>query len=509
MEFTQLYRIFVFCYVNLLANLMFLWILIILPQVLMKNYGITNDTDRAHYAGLIYVAPFYGNILGAFIWPYALKIMSKRAAILLALSLQATFNACIGLSGKVEFLIAMRFCLGASHSMRSVGKDFIFEFSKPGHRLAVFSVKSVTKLFASFLGPFLGYCIYYYSGYNLEATCLYMSLITIIGIFLYFQAFFFNFTSVDDEEKKPEESAAQDNDELQVLLKEATDTTSNVTGFNNYLSETEIQNRFDADNSETSSVTESIISRADRRVINERKKQKGMGEVAKVLVKDVYIRNLMIVDTISGLVFKATIFVTVLFLEEAWQHGGFGIAPGTLSRINLLSFIPAVGCLVLTPVIVPKYISLLWYMRILLPIFIFMLLSGPLCRDRRSSVGHERYIWIIIVVQTTIYSLNPRVYSALLSYTINSWADKYSRTALNSINFLISSLLSAFVLTLVAPIYTFSMFSPYAKEWAPYSKYIIFGILSFFVLIAIVLMKPKPLHPRSINSKPDEPKITN
>lgn len=491
MELGQLYRIFVFCYVNMLSNLMFLWILTILPEVLERQYHITDDVSRAHYAGLIYVAPFYGNILGAFIWPHVVRYISKRSAILLALSLQASFNACIGLSKDPRFFVAMRFFLGASHSMRSVGKDFIFEFSKPGHRLAVFSLKSVTKLFASFLGPCLGYYVYYYSKYNLEVTCLYVSLITVVGIFLYFQAFFFNFTSVEDEEKKPEDIANADNEEIQVLLKEQSDSTTNVTGFNNYLSETDGQNRADAD-SETGSVGESVVSRnslTERRKRNDRKKQKGMGEVSKLLLKDTYIRNLMIVDTISGLIFKATIFVTVLFLEEEWKHGGFGIPSRDLSQINLLSFVPAVGFLIITPMIVPKRISLLWYMRILLTIFTIALLAVPLLRD---LIPGKNLAWTVLFVQALIYTLNPRVYSALLSYTINSWADRYSRTALNSINFLISSLLSAFVLTLVAPLYTCTMFSSAAKQWEPYNKYILFVILSSFVVLAIFIMRQKP-----------------
>jgi MFS family permease len=493
MDLSQIYRIFVFCYVSLLSNLMFIWILTLIPEILAHNYGISDRADRTFYAGIIFTMPMYGNILGAFIWPYVLKVISKRSAILLSLSLQAFLNVFMGFRSALYIFIAVRFLLGACHSMKSVGKDFIFEFSNPDHRLFVFSLKSVTKLFATFIGPLIGYYMYHWANRDFQVSCFYVSMIYLVGICCYLHAFFLNFESMEDDDRPKEETASMKEQTL-LIVKEKDETNSELTGINNFGSDLSLQ--FDNDNeSDVNSSSQESMSAIARSRFRKResrlKKQKGMGEVLKIILDDPYIRTMMLVDFVTSVVFKAATFVTLVFLEESWDNGGLGVSAQTLSTLSFFSFFPAVIILLMGPSIVPKKLSLVVYIRIILVIFALALISIPLIRDMVPGKNHKDYLWITLTAQSIIYLLNPRVYAPLFSYTLNLWADRYSRTALNSISFLISSILSAATLTFTSPFYSFLMYNEKAQEWRPYNKHLTFWIMAVATLWSAIILKVK------------------
>lgn len=493
MDLSQVYRIFVFCYISLLSNLMFIWILALIPEILARNYGITDRANRTFYAGIIFTMPMYGNILGAFLWPYVVKVVSKRSAILLSLSLQAFLNVFMGFRSDIYIFIAVRFLLGACHSMKSVGKDFIFEFSNPDHRLFVFSLKSVTKLFATFIGPFIGYYMYHWADRNFQVSCFYVSIIYIVGICCYLHAFFLNFESLEEDEGIQEEAESRKEQAL-LIVKEKDESISELTGINNFGSDFSQQNDLDNDSEIGSNSHEppsSIRRSRFKKQQNHLKKQKGMGEVLQMVLKDTYIRTMMLVDFVTSVVFKASTFVTLVFLEESWENGGLGISSQTLSALSFFSFFPAVIILLAGPSIVPKRLSLVVYIRIILVTFALALISIPLIRDIVPGKNHEDFIWITLTAQSIIYLLNPRVYAPLFSYTLNLWADKYSRTALNSINFLVSSILSAVILTIISPFYSFMMYNHKAQDWRPYNKHVTFWILALATLWGAIVLKVK------------------
>ena len=396
MDLSQIYRIFVFCYVSLLSNLMFIWILTLIPEILARNYGITDRADRTFYAGIIFTMPMYGNILGAFVWPYVLRLVSKRSAILLSLSLQAFLNVFMGFRSEIYIFIAVRFLLGACHSMKSVGKDFIFEFSNPEHRLFVFSLKSVTKLFATFIGPFIGYYMYHWADKNFQVSCFYISIIYIVGICCYLHAFFLNFESLEEDEGILDEAKSRQEQAL-LVVKEKDESNSELTGLNNFGSDLSLQNDLENDTDVTSNSLETP-SRLGRPRFNRRqnrlKKQKGMGEVLQLILKDSYIRTMMLVDFATSVAFKASTFVTLVFLEESWENGGLGISSQTLSALSFFSFFPAVIILLAGPSIVPKRLSLVVYIRIILVTFALALISIPLTRDAVPDKNHEEFLWV-------------------------------------------------------------------------------------------------------------------
>lgn len=307
MEIRQLVRLFTFSYLNFLPNLLGFWIVAILPEVIENNLHVKDKAMLSTIAGF-YLSYFYwGIIIGSFFWPYALNFVSKRNAILIAITFQGGINALTGQTTKLTWIYFLRFAGGFMHNINTVGKAFVFEFAKSGYRQYAYSQKVVFTYLASFGGPIFGYYLYIYTGRSFSLSMLYISAFYLIGVVLLVVVFYLDYSPGDinepvahqDEEAKP----LKENEERQT------------------------------DN------------------------QKGIWEVLWHCLGRSDLRNLIIVYFLTNGVYKASNMIAIFFLETAWENQGLGVSSVAVSLITLLAFVPAAAIILISPQYVPSKFS--------------------------------------------------------------------------------------------------------------------------------------------------------
>ncbi len=77
-------RVFVFAYITQLPIIITMWTITIFPEIVLKNFK-KPASDIPSYASYFYTSFFYGLILGSLLWPYAIRYISKRNSIFLAI----------------------------------------------------------------------------------------------------------------------------------------------------------------------------------------------------------------------------------------------------------------------------------------------------------------------------------------------------------------------------------------------------------------------------------------
>ena len=195
MEIRQLIRLLTYAYINLLPSILSYWMVTILPEILEQNLKLTDPDQRSRAGGFFFTSFYTGMIIGSFIWPKTLDFISKRNAILLGLVFQGIFNALTGQTSSLNVIFFYRFMTGMFQNLNTVGKDFVFEFAKPGYRQYAYSLKTFFNFIGSLAGPFLGYYAYLYSGKSLTTSLIYVSELYAGGIVLFFIIFLFLITT--------------------------------------------------------------------------------------------------------------------------------------------------------------------------------------------------------------------------------------------------------------------------------------------------------------------------
>lgn len=87
------------------------------------------------------------------------------------------------------------------HNLNTVGKDFVFEFAEPEWRQFAFSIKSQFGIMASFVGPYVGYYIYKYSGDSFIKSSMYVSGVYVISLIAFYILFYLDYTPGEIEDK--------------------------------------------------------------------------------------------------------------------------------------------------------------------------------------------------------------------------------------------------------------------------------------------------------------------
>ena len=445
-EIRQLVRLFTFSYLSFLPNLLGFWILPILPEVIENNLQIKDKAQLSTVAGFFLGYFYYGIIFGSFFWPYALRVLSKRTALFIGIGLQGLFNALAGQTLSIGLIYFYRFAGGFCHNVNSVGKDFVFDFAKPEYRQYAYSLKTVFTYLASFVGPIFGYYLYLFSGRSFALSMLYISTFYLLGLALFVAVFYVDYSPKDIDGRAASESL----DEERVAL---TDEEGQ-----------EVRPTEDA-------------------------KQRGMWEVLWVCLGREDLRRLILVYFLTNGVYKASNITAIFLLETPWASQGFGISAQTVSLIALFAFVPAVLVVLVSPLYVPSRLSYKAFIQLFVAAMAVLLVALPLLRDLLPERGHERFLWVAYAVQAFLYLSAPKMYSPFINYYLNNNVDSYSRTSLNSLTFLLSNLAGAVVLSIVGPLFSFTLFDPMFRGYEVYTKYVCFVIMSLLLCAALFCLR--------------------
>lgn len=439
MDLVQASRVFVFGFITQLPILLTMWSLTVLPEILELNYGVESPGRRSIVAGYFYTSFFYGMILGSFIWPHVLNYISKRNALFIGLAVQAGLSAVMGMNDSLMYLYSIRFLCGLMHNINTVGKDFIFDFCDDTYRQYAFSFKSCFGILAGFAGPFVGYCVYMYTGKSFAKSCVIISAVYLVALVLFI--IFFYIIRVDMNVSKSEINP--DDEETHQL---------NADG---------------------------------------PKKQIGLGETIRYCMGNAKLRSYILVYLIMNGVFKTINVITVFYLEAPFGREGLGVDSMTLTYIALVSYFPCLIILLSAPSFVPNKIDYRHYIMAISVVFSLTIIMLPVFKDLLTAENYSKYVWFVYFNQTLLYCANPKLFSPAINYLVNKAVSRRMRTAANAVTLLGSTLSSAVLLNLIAPLYSMSIEDDRLLRYAPYNKYIAFGVLALLIWVSIYLLKEK------------------
>ena len=439
MEIRQCIRLVVFGYENFLPNILSFWVSAILPEIMVHNFGITDKEQISANCGYFFSSFYMGIFFGAFLWPSIMFKISKRNGVFIGLLGMCLFNYLVGISTHLGWVYAFRFMTGIFHNLNSVGKDFIFQFAKPKYRQYAFSLKTLFGFIAGFLCPFVGYLIYNHFNKDFRLAMNFITLIFAIGLVLFIIVFYFDFKAGDatfDEEIDEEESRG-------------------------------------------------LLAKME----NDPSKQKGLLYVFKLCVKNTYMRNLSIVYLLTNGAYKASTMIAIIYMETPWRDAGYGITSANVSDVALIAFIPAAFLLLASPQFVPKYVSYKSFIQFFIVALSIAIILFPLVRDLIPDEKKTQYAPISLYLLGFLFMSIPKLYSPFINYNLNNAVDKYSRTSLNSITFILTSGSGAFFTTAVAPALGWSLYNPLFTGYLQYSKYIAFIMLDLGLIAALWILR--------------------
>lgn len=441
MEVRQLIRVATYMYINILPAFLNFWMAAILPEALERTFFLTDKGARSRAGGYFYTMFYSGMILGALAWPKIIDFISKKNAILLGLIFQAVFNSGMGRTRDIMTVYFFRFMTGIFQNLNTVGKDFVFEFAKPSYRQYSYTLKTFSTFLGSLVGPFLGNYFYFKEHKDFGRCLDYVTELYLVGVALFVLVFYV------DRYKAVASGDGTDEEETIGLAQSSTVNNPN-----------------------------------DQRI-----RQKGIFEVLRFCCEHANLRKIVTVYAITGGVYKTINYITVFFLETSWEDNGLEISSTTLTWISLIAFIPASLIILLSPMVVPKHITYQRYIRFFIGLVIVMLILLPAIRDLLPSKGH-RHIWVIYLVQGTLYCFAPKIYSPFINYYVNKKVDRQSRTAMNAITFISSNLAGSVIIGLIGPLFALTMFDNMFEGYRTYSKYASFVLLDILLIIAYRFM---------------------
>lgn len=476
MEIRQLIRILVFGYFSFLPNLLSYWIAAVLPQVVEENLHVHNKAEVSKVGGLFFSFYFFGIIAGALAWPYILKVVPKKLAVLLGLFFQGVFTALTGKTVVLTWVYFFRFWTGFFNNVNTVGKDFIFEFAKPAYRQYAFSLKSCFTVGGIFVGPLLGFYIYMYYDCSLEKSLMLLFWLYMVACVLFVAVFMVDMRkSVEEEEPAGAGQAAAP--KLELTPPEGTEPQPATPP-----KEDEGVDRHDHNDFVKS---ELVIDDEEVRPLvpapQKTERQRGIPAVLKIIWANRTLRNFTIVYFLTNGIFTTRNFILVFYLESSWEDEGLGISSMEVSYINFYSFFFCIGFLLISPTFVPSKISYLSIVRDIIIVAVFLTILPPLLRDVLPNNTDGWCRWTIYLTYLVSNFFNPKLFSPFINYFMNSQVDKYSRTALNSITFITSCVSAAVIMTLVSPFLSLSLHHPWFVAHRPYSKYLCFVMLDLLL----------------------------
>jgi hypothetical protein len=478
MEVRQVVRILVFGYFSFLPNLLSYWITAVLPQVIEQNLGVNRKEDVSKVGGLFFSFYFFGIIAGALAWPYVLKVISKKWAVLLGLFFQGVFTALTGKTAVLSWVYTFRFWTGFFNNINTVGKDFIFEFAKPAYRQYAFSLKSCFTVGGIFVGPLLGYYIYNHFDCSLERSLMLLFWMYIVACGLFVVVFMIDMRhSAEEEHETAPVPAPQEPQEPQKSKQPKGSETVPVL-----LDDEEGQPLIDPTPKEIQC-------------------QRGIPEVLKIMWNNHVLRNFAIVYFLTNGIFTTRNFILVFYLEASWEDQGLGISSMEVSYINFYSFFLCMAFLLISPFFVPSRISYLAIVKDIILISMFLIILPPLLRDLLPDNTQPFCRWTIYISYLISNFFNPKLFSPFINFFMNNQVDRYSRTALNSITFITSCVSAAVIMTLVSPFLSISLYNDWFVAHRPWNKYFCFVILDLLLALSLFYLRGQRNPEAGVTSK--------
>lgn len=452
MPFVLYSRLAIHTVLNGIPCLSYQWTTIILPELLRDSFGVTDKTLVSFYASLFYVSYFCGILLSCFIWPFVVVHVSKRRCVVFSTIMYGVITMCSGLGNSLTVLLLCRFFTGLFLNVNSIGKDLLFEFTKGSLRQVGLSLDSAIALVMNLAGPFIGLAIYHATGNDLQTSLLWIGSIYLVSAAVFIVFFFF----VPYKEKH--------------------------------------RNSFDPE--EVQRLEEARLSRQSENAPLMQEKKGKLQLVTRSPKEVIYwaihyapLRNPILVYGISLAVTNCDLLLTVIFLEAAWTDGGMGIAAGDLSVFFALSVIPAVAILVTTPSFCPSKISYSAFMRIFMSVFGLGVLFTPLLRDLIPSAHHESLKNLAYIIVMLKNCSNGRLYAPFIHFHLNSKVNRYIRTLINTVNFVVATALTIVLVNLVVPLESVLLCHPTFAAYRPYNKYPLFLVLVALQVFVLTLVE--------------------
>ena len=435
-------RIFTFSFSAALPIIFGSWSSTIALELFTGYFGFSNQD--AMVASSWYTSSFlYGIIVGCFIWPELVKHLEKRTSLLIGLLV--TGASCFVMATFSQFWVVcgLRFLCGIGHNFSSVGKDFIYEFAhSPMARQYGFSAKSALNMIALFVGPFAGYLIFRKFDGNFASCVLAIGFLYLAGILLFIIVFyvFYNVNKEIAAELQKVSTEHISEEEAKIVVKENEEEVEPLS----------------------------------------------LWQVTKVSLTNRYMRSMILTYTLSNAVNKTFAGFTAIFCVLAWQDGGLGLPTELYSFISFLSFIPAVIMLFTSPLYVPKRVSFFNFIKTFLFIIIAVILLIPGFRIifTESSIRNLGVFFVI----SLIFWGNPKQFSPFISILINNEVAPENRTSINALMVLFQNSVSAILINLMAPVFSYTVFDPRFTQFQPYNAFIPFGIIAVICGVPVFLL---------------------
>lgn len=458
-------RLFIHTLMNGIPQLVFQWSIIILPEILRDHFGVQDNLMISFYASMFYMSYFCGNILSCFVWPVLVNYVSKRRCILSGFVMYGVITMISSTGKSIMFLVVCRFFTGIFLNENSIGKDLLFEFCKGNYRQIGLSLDSAWSLTLGFGGPLIGLMLYRLSGNNLS-----LSLIYIGSIYLFFGAIFFILFFLVPYKAKRRNSFKHNIKSLEDVETEK-------------MTENKTQPKKKDKNEEENLLLLPDTTKKDRI------KTRSTKEVIYNCIHLKTLRNPILIYAFSISITATDLLLTVILLETAWKDQGYGLSPGSLSRLWAMTVVPAVIIILVSPKYCPSRISYSTFVRVFILTFAFGVLFTPLLRDLIPEKHRETFTPLIYLVIFLKNCSCGRLYAPFIHFQINNRSNRYIRTLINTINFIVVTALTILLVNLIVPMLSVMLFSPIFTRFAPFNKYPLFLILAFMQLCLVFLIE--------------------
>lgn len=439
MDTKQVIRMLTYGYLNFVPMALSCWVTTIIPEIMTRNFKISDPEMVSRNIGYFYSSYYWGILVSAFIWPSAVFYISKRNAMLLGLILMTCSNYFVGKTINISYICFFKFLTGFSYNVGSIGKDFLFYFTKPKYRQYIFNVSTSFVMIGVFLTPFIGSWLYNWCEKDFETANDYITLLCVFEVLLFVVVFYLFYTPGDIAD------GTIGDDEEKARLKEDFD--------------------------------------------DDPKQQKGIMHVLQISVKDSNIRNLLIVYVLTNGVFNVCTNLMVLYLETPWNENGFGLSSEIVSKINIFVFLPVTFLILFSPIFVPSKIQGKTFINFFIWLLLLSIFSFPVLRDLIPDKNHQKYAFLPLTQLFLMYISIPKVYSPILNFNLCVSVDKYCRTSVNSINLILSSFASASFTVSIFPIFGWALFNPAVRSNIRLTHYIPFLLLVFLLIGALFSLR--------------------
>ena len=437
----KIWKILIYIYVVFTESLGSHWITSVMPRIVEKNFKIEEKTSKSAMGANFFTYFFMGLIAGSVLWPTIVRFISKKNCLMISLLGQAFTNYFVGSAESRFMLLFWRFCFGFFHTMNTIGKDYIYEFADVDHRQYIFTLRSSSVMIASFFGPMIGYQIYYGYDQSFKIALAVISLSILFAALLFFIAFYILPDHVIE--------SAADLEEVEPL---------------HALAHKEISEHIESS-------------------------QIPLIPMLKYIWTHTELRRQVAGFAIVFSVYNAENFLTIFYVETDWKDQGLGLSDYTVSLLVLTVFIPILILFLISPILIPKYISRFSFFRFIIIVDMLLLILVPGLRDifrHFSWKDSARFIYFVMCLKLT-FNLN--LISPFLNYEMNNQIPKNSRTSFNSITFICCSLCVLFMFSTVIPLLSVTMFDPHFTQFIPFNKYVCFALLDIILLTGVFLLR--------------------